>query len=98
MSERNDHPVAIALHYAGSGAPTVTAKGRGLTAERIREIADEHGIPLWEDAALADVLARVDLGDQVPEALYRAVAEVIAFAWQLRGRTVKGSDPDNLLP
>lgn len=78
---------AVALHYAGAGAPRVTAKGHGLTAERIREIAEEHDIPLWEDAALADVLARVDLGEQIPESLYRAVAEVIAFAWQLRGLT-----------
>lgn len=88
MSDQKSRPpeVAVALHYSGDGAPRVTAKGHGLTADRIREIADEHGIPLWEDAGLADVLARVDLGDQVPEALYRAVAEIIAFAWQLRGR------------
>ncbi len=77
--------LAVALHYGGSGAPRVTAKGRGLTAGKILSLAAEHGVPLWQDAALADVLAQVDLDEEIPEALYRAVAEVIAFAWQLRG-------------
>ena len=78
--------VAVALQYGGSGAPKVTAKGRGLTAEKILALAEEHGVPLWQDAALADVLAQVDLDTEIPDALYRAVAEVIAFAWQLRGQ------------
>ena len=76
--------VAVALQYGASGAPRVTANGRGLTAEKILALAAEHDVPLWQDAALADVLAQVDLDDEIPAALYRAVAEVIAFAWQLR--------------
>ena len=78
--------VAVALQYGGSGAPRVSAKGRGLTAERIIELAEEHNVPLWRDRALADVLAQIDLGEEVPDTLYRAVAEVIAFAWQVRGK------------
>ena len=76
--------VAVALNYPGAGAPRVTAKGRGAVAERILELATENDIPLWQDAGLAGVLAQVDLGEEIPEALYAAVSEVIAFAWRLR--------------
>lgn len=82
------HPpaTAIALRYDGTGAPRVTAKGRGEVAERILAVAREHRIPIREDPGLAELLARVDLGDEVPQELYRAVAEVIAFAYRLAGR------------
>ena len=81
----NDKPaVAVALNYPGAGAPKVTAKGRGAVAEKILELAAENDIPLWQDAGLAGVLAQVDLGDEIPAALYAAVSEVIAFAWRLR--------------
>lgn len=80
--------VAVALSYPGVGAPKVTAKGHGVTAERILELASENDIPLWQDAGLAGVLAQVDLGDEIPEALYTAISEVIAFAWQLRDITL----------
>lgn len=78
--------VAVALRYDGKRAPTVTAKGRGEIAERILESAHKHDVPLHEDPQLAALLARVELGDEIPEALYRAVAEVIAFAYLLSGR------------
>lgn len=76
--------VAIALSYPGKGAPRVTAKGQGEIAERILELAKKNEIPMWQDAGLASVLSKVDLGDEIPEALYTAVSEVIAFAWRLR--------------
>lgn len=79
-------PVAVALQYDGKNAPTVTAKGRGEVAERIAEVAREHDVPLHEDPQLAALLARVELGDEIPETLYRAVAEVIAFAYLLSGK------------
>jgi len=84
MSVDEKPSVAVALRYPGEGAPTVSAKGRGAVAERIVELARENDIPLWQDAGLAGVLSKVDLGEQIPEALYTAVAEVIAFAWGLR--------------
>jgi flagellar biosynthesis protein len=79
-------PLAVALQYDGTGAPTVVATGRGEIARRILERARACGVPLREDPELVAVLATVDLGRQIPEPLYRAVAEVIAFAWALRGR------------
>ncbi len=78
--------MAVALHYDGEGAPRVVAKGGGDVAEKILEVAREHGVPLHEDAALARTLARLELGDEIPRALYQAVAEVLAFALRLSGR------------
>lgn len=83
---KTKNPMAVALRYDGKRAPTVTAKGRGEIAERILESALEHDVPLHEDPQLAALLARVELGDEIPEVLYRAVAEVIAFAYLLSGR------------
>jgi flagellar biosynthesis protein len=78
--------VAVALRYDGAGAPRVTAKGEGFVAEQIARAAREHDVPLYEDADLARLLASVELGAQIPRALYIAVAEVIAFAYRVSGR------------
>ena len=85
MNERRP-PVAVALHYSGSGAPRVVAKGGGQVADRIIETAREHNVPLQEDAALASALARLDLGREIPRDLYVAVAHVLAFAWMVTGK------------
>lgn len=78
---------AVALRYSGEGAPQVTAKGDGAVAGRILALASEHNIPLYEDPQLAGLLAQVDLGDEIPESLYIAVARVIVFAYSLSGKT-----------
>jgi flagellar biosynthesis protein len=74
--------VAAALSYPGHGAPKVVAAGKGLLAERILELAREAGVPTREDGALAQALAELDLGSEVPPLLYQAVAE--ALVWALR--------------
>ncbi len=81
---------AVALRYEGKGAPRVTAMGRGLTAERILALAEEHGIPLREDPDLVYLLSQLELGDEIPATLYVAVAEVIAFAYRLSGKVRPG--------
>lgn len=86
MNERPRAPLAVALHYSGKGAPRIVAKGGGDVAERIIQTAREHDVPLEEDAALASVLARVDLGREIPRELYVAVAQVLAFAWMVAGK------------
>lgn len=78
--------IAVALRYDGKDAPKVTAKGEDALAETIRNIAREHDVPLYENPQLAVVLSQIELGEEIPEALYRAVAEVIAFAYVLSGR------------
>lgn len=79
-------PRAVALHYDGERAPTVLATGAGEIARQILAVAQKHNIPLHEDPALLEALARLDLGEEIPEPLYRAVAQVIAFAYFLSGR------------
>jgi flagellar biosynthesis protein len=79
-------PLAVALQYDGEHAPRVTAKGQDELARQIIELARQHGIPMQENQPLVSVLSRVELGDEIPEALYLAVAQVIAFAYHLSGR------------
>lgn len=86
MSDRPRAPLAVALHYSGRGAPRVVAKGGGNVADRIIETAREHNVPLEENAALASVLSKVDLGHEIPRELYVAVANVLAFAWMVAGK------------
>ena len=75
--------IAVALKWDGNGAPRVTAKGRGETAQRILELAQEHGIPLQHEQELVELLLLVDLDHEIPQNLYVAVAEIIAFAYSL---------------
>lgn len=86
MNDRARVPTAIALHYSGTGAPRVVAKGGGSVAQRIIETAREHQVPLEEDPALAAALSRVELGREIPRELYVAVAHVLAFAWAVTGK------------
>jgi flagellar biosynthesis protein len=79
---------AAALRYdAGADqAPRVVASGKGVVAERILAEARAAGVPVRDDAALAEALAGLELGAQVPESLYRAVAETLAWAYRLESR------------
>ena len=84
---------AVALSYRENSmrAPRVVAKGQNLTAQRIRELAGEHRVPIVEAPPLARALYRhAELGDEVPESLYTAVAEVLAYVFQLRRFQVEG--------
>jgi flagellar biosynthetic protein FlhB len=83
---------AVALAYDEKmPAPRVVAKGRGIIAQRIREIAGEHGVPLLEAPPLARALyAHTEIDDVIPAALYRAVAEVMAYVYQLNAWLARG--------
>ncbi len=72
-------PLAVALAYETPNAPRVVAVGRGDIGEAIIKLAREHGVPLEENPALAEALSHVELDTEIPEALYRAVAEIIGF-------------------
>ena len=87
---------AIALTYDGQQAPTLTAKGDDELAEAILAIAREHEVPIYENAELVRLLARMELGDRIPEALYLTIAEIIAFAWQLKGKVPVGFTDEGL--
>jgi flagellar biosynthesis protein len=76
---------AVALRYTPGedAAPRLTAKGRGAVAEKILALARQHGVPIRQDRNLVQVLARLDLDQEIPPGVYRAVAEILAFVYRL---------------
>jgi flagellar biosynthesis protein len=83
MSIETKNQLAVALHYDRTGAPRVVAKGRGSIGEKIIEVAKAHDVPIEENEVLAGALSNVELGDEIPEELYKAVAEVLVFVLRL---------------
>jgi len=84
----NPTEIAIALKYdsAVASAPTVVAKGEGMVAERIRTVAEAHDVPIVENVPLAQTLNRAtEIGDEIPDSVYQAVAEVLAFVYKIKG-------------
>lgn len=75
---------AVALKYEPerNSAPVVTAKGQGVIAEEILKKAQEHGVPVQEDASLVEVLAKLDLQQEIPPELYKLVAEILSFVYR----------------
>jgi len=76
---------AVALRYDAQrdDAPKIIAKGSGLLADRILQIAKEHGIHVHSDPALVGLLAQLEPNQHIPETMYRAVAEVLALVYRL---------------
>lgn len=88
--ERNRHleDVAVAIQYqfgSGGEAPRIIASGRGLLARRIIEIARENEVPVSKEGVLAEALAKVPIGLEVPQELWEAMAEVLAHLYRLDG-------------
>lgn len=90
MNNETHHSLAVALQYDGETAPKVTAKGTNEIAEQIIALAKKHDIPLTENKELVTLLSSLELGEEIPEALYLAVAEIIAFAYILKGKVPAG--------
>jgi flagellar biosynthetic protein FlhB len=85
----NPTHLALAIKFDAKEmiAPTVLAKGSGFIAERIKEVAREHNVPIVEDKPLAQAMFKlVEIGDFIPIELYRAVAEVLAYVYRLKGQ------------
>ena len=83
MSQYNDvmNKKAVALKYDENRdvAPVIVASGLGYMAERIVEMANENGVPVYEDNSLATVLTQLDLGTAIPEELYQAIVDIYAY-------------------
>jgi flagellar biosynthesis protein len=84
--ERKPPRRATALRYEGEGAPKIVASGRQLVAQRIVEEAEKAGVPVRRDPALAEALAGLEIGREIGEELYVAVAEALAWAYTLDAR------------
>jgi flagellar biosynthetic protein FlhB len=86
----NPTRLAVALKYDSltMAAPVVIAKGAGVIAQRIKEIAAEHGIPRVEDKPLAQALYKtVDLNGTIPQNLFQAVAEILAYVYNIKRKS-----------
>ena len=98
--ERRQRAVALA-YAAGSKAPTVVAKGRGLVAEQIIERAREAGVFVHESKELVSILMDIDLDSHIPPALYRAIAELLAWLYHIESAQQYGgplpAPPDTAL-
>ncbi|MGD9536914.1 MAG: EscU/YscU/HrcU family type III secretion system export apparatus switch protein [Alphaproteobacteria bacterium] len=83
-----DRRVAVALSYdrEADPAPRVSASGKGPVAERILALAREHGIPVREDADLAELLGKLDLDSVIPVEAFVAVAEILSFIYRQNGK------------
>jgi flagellar biosynthesis protein len=90
-------PLAVALKYERPSVPRVVAVGRGPLGEKIIETARENGVPLEENPARAEALSKVELDEEIPEALYKAVAVVLSFilraAEEARVAPASGASP-----
>jgi flagellar biosynthesis protein len=83
-----DREVSAALRYTGTGAPRVVAAGRGRVAATILGRAREAGVPVHKDPELADALAGLALGHEVPPELWTAVAEALAWAYSVSAAAI----------
>ncbi|WP_028471210.1 EscU/YscU/HrcU family type III secretion system export apparatus switch protein [Neptunomonas japonica] len=88
MKDEDKNASAIALKYnrGTATAPTIVAKGKGEIAQQILALANEHEIHVHQSPELLEVLIRLEIGEEIPEALYKAIAEVIAFAYKLKNK------------
>jgi len=83
MVEKRKRAVALRYNVEKDTAPNVVAKGSGKIAEKILQIAEEYNVPLKEDPQLVEVLSTLDLYEEIPPELYRAVAEILAFVYRM---------------
>ncbi len=88
---------AASLQYDGSSTPIVSAAGSGAIAEEIIALAQQHGIPLFENEALLGLLVDIGVGEEIPESLYLCIAQIIAFAYKIQGKFPEGWEPDQHL-
>ena len=91
MKQNQTKNLAICLKYSGGSnhAPKVTAKGQGWVAEKIIAMAEQQNIPIRKDKDLVALLEKIDVGREIPESLYKLVAELLAWVYQLNNEYSK---------
>ena len=88
---RKQHSAVALAYQDGDGAPKVVAKGKGLLAERIIERAQQAGVFVHESKELVALLMEVDLDRQIPPALYRVIAELLAWLYHVESALGNGA-------
>ena len=85
MKKKDIKAAALKYKHGDDAAPRVVAKGKGRLADKIIALAREHGIPIHEDRDLVEILSTLDMYEEIPEELYRAVAEILTFIYRISG-------------
>lgn len=85
MKAMKPSPLAVALKYEKPRAPRVVASGRGDIGQKIIDTAKENGVPLQQNPELAEALSTIEIDEEIPEALYKAVAQVLAYILRTAG-------------
>lgn len=86
MKEEQNKAAALKYSPGADSAPSIVAKGRGAVADKIIALAREHGVPVREDRNMVEVLSTLDLYEEIPPELYKAVAEILAFLYKTSGK------------
>nr|WP_314887384.1 FlhB-like flagellar biosynthesis protein [uncultured Campylobacter sp.] len=86
IKEKNKKAVALGYNRDKDNAPKVLASGSGEVAKNIINLAKSHDIPIKEDADLVEILSKVDLNQEVPPNLYKAVAEIFSFLYKMTNK------------
>jgi flagellar biosynthesis protein len=85
MSEKQKELIAVAIEYGLNETPVVTASGHNQLADEIIQAARKAGVPIHKDEDLVALLSLLELDQEIPESLYRAVAEVLVYSYWIRG-------------
>jgi flagellar biosynthesis protein len=88
MTKDAKKAAALKYKYGKDSAPRVVAKGSGWLAEKIIQTAKEHHIPLQEDPHLIEIHSTLDLYEEIPPALYKAVAEILVFIYKMNNQVL----------
>lgn len=91
MPDRPERAAALRYDASGAGAPRVVAAGRGEVARRIIETARAAGVPVRDDAPLADALSALEIDAEVAEELWAAVAEALVWAYRMDLGSLRGA-------
>lgn len=86
MREQQNKAAALRYRQGTDSAPKIVAKGRGAVADRIIALARENGIPIREDRNMVEVLSTLDLYEEIPAELYKAVAEILGFIYRMSNK------------
>ena len=94
MKQKHTRSSPVSLKYNGGNrsAPTVTAKGQGWVAEKIIAMAKEQNIPIRKDKDLVELLGKIDVGKEIPASLYKIVAELLAWVYQMNNEYPKSKN------
>jgi flagellar biosynthesis protein len=86
MKEKQKKAAALRYNPPEDSAPKLVAKGRGTVAEKILLLAKEHGVPIKEDTCLTEALSALDIYQEIPPDLYKAVAHILAFIYKMTNK------------